>query len=103
MAGGGLEIVTRFDEKGFLTTVTQAVAAATDVKHYNEQGFLVTNPPEPTSTGISPTKVMVLADSTGPSVKATKTSSTSAAANPRRSGWTLWTVCGLFLSGALLI
>lgn len=102
-AGGGLEIITKFDEKGFLTTITQAIAAATGAKQYNEQGFLVTDSPEPTGTGTSPTKVLALADSTDPSTKATKISATAAAANPRRFDWTLGAACGLFLGGALVI
>lgn len=103
VVGGGLETITTFDEKGFLTTITQAAAAATGAKHYNEQGFLVTDIPEPTGTGTSPTKVLALADSTDPSMKATKISATSAAANARRFDWTLGAACGLFLGGTLLI
>lgn len=103
MVDGGLETITTFDEKGFLTTVTQAAAVATGAKHYNEQGFLVTNSPEPTGTGTPPTKVLELADSTDPSMKATKVSATTAAANPRKFDWNLGAACGLFLGGALVI
>lgn len=103
VAGGGLETITTFDEKGFLTTITRAVAAATGAKQYNEQGFLVTNPSEPTSTGTSPTKVLALADSTDPSMKATKVPPTNAAANPRRFDRIFGAVCGLFLCGAFIL
>ncbi|MCJ1469478.1 hypothetical protein MMC07_008111 [Pseudocyphellaria aurata] len=103
VAGGGLETVTTFDEKGFLTTVTRAVAAVTGAKHYDQQGFLVTNPPEPTSSGTSPTKMLALADSSDPSMKATKISPTTAAANPRSFHRIFGAACGLFVCGALVI
>lgn len=103
VASGGLETITTFDEKGFLTTIIQAAAAATGTKRYNEQGFLITNSPEPTDTGTSPTKVLALADSTDPSMKATKITATTAAANPKSFDWKLGAACGLFLGGALVM
>jgi hypothetical protein len=41
-AAGGSEIFTSFDQQGFPVVVTQAPGAATAVKHYDDQGFLIT-------------------------------------------------------------
>lgn len=38
----GLETVTQYDQRGFPTVVVQAKGA---VKHYNDQGFLITDSP----------------------------------------------------------
>ena len=42
---GGYEVVTTYDQQGFPETITQLAGAATAVKSYNEQGFLITNSP----------------------------------------------------------
>lgn len=51
---GGLELITKYNEQGFPTVVTEPMAAATAVKHYDEKGFLITSGPalveKPTST-----------------------------------------------------
>ena len=41
----GLEVVTRYNEQGFPTVVTEPLAAATAAKHYDEKGFLITPGP----------------------------------------------------------
>lgn len=50
---GGLEVVTRYDEKGFPTVVTEPLAAATAPKHFDDKGFLITTGP---ALGTVPTK-----------------------------------------------
>ena len=93
--GGGLETFQGFDEKGFPTIVTRPVAEAS--KHFNEQGFLVTDAP----FKASPT-FKAIAESAGPTLKAT-TAPTNAAADRKRYGWKLSTMFAIFLGGALAI
>lgn len=95
--GGGLETFQGFDEKGFPVTITRPVAEATAAKHYNEQGFLVTDPPAKASDTFK-----AIAESAGPTVKAT-TARTNAAVDRRRYGWKLGTIFAIFLGGTLAI
>lgn len=55
----GYEIVTSYNQQGFPEIITQQAGAATGVKSYNEQGFLITSSPTITTLA-SPT---ALADS----------------------------------------
>lgn len=54
---GGLEVITRYNEQGFPTVVTEPLAAATAAKHFDEKGFLITSAPAletvPTATAPS--------------------------------------------------
>lgn len=61
---GGLEVVTRYNEQGFPTVVTEALGAATAAKHYDEKGFLITSAPalETVPTATAP---LVVAASAG--------------------------------------
>ena len=42
---GGLEVITRYNEQGFPTVVTEPLAPATAAKHFDEKGFLITSAP----------------------------------------------------------
>ncbi len=95
--GGGPETINAFDEKGFPTTIIRPAAEATEVKHYNEQGFLVTDSP----AKATPTFRLV-AESASPSIKAT-TAPTNAAANLGRFDSKLGAVCAILLGGVLAL
>ncbi|KAL8690227.1 MAG: hypothetical protein Q9218_004278 [Villophora microphyllina] len=89
-AGGGLETVTGYDQRGFPTTMVQVQGAA---KQYNEQGFLIT--PTPSLAGrSSPTAGVAQAANgettvaAGANKKVTKTS----AAVPRLDSIQSWLV-----------
>ena len=41
-SGSGYEVVTTYDQRGFLVTQTTTIAQATAQKHFNDQGFLIT-------------------------------------------------------------
>lgn len=80
---GGYELVTSYNQQGFPEIITQQAGAATAVKSYNEQGFLVTDSPTIT-TRASPTALADSAasspiDAVGPSAsrKVTKVVSAS--------------------------
>ena len=93
---GGLETFQGFDEKGFPITVTRPVAEATASKHYNEQGFLVTDAP----SKASPT-FKAIAEIAGQTLKAT-TAPTNAAVDRKRYDWRLSMMSAIFL-GTLAI
>ena len=91
--GGGLETFQGFDEKGFPVTLTRPVADATAAKHYNEQGFLVTDAPAKASTTFK-----ALAESASPTLKAT-TAHKNAAVDQRRYDWKISTIFAIILGG----
>lgn len=93
--GGGLETFQGFDEKGFPIIVTRPVAEATASKHYNEQGFLVTDAP----SKASPTFKAIAESAT---FKAT-TAPTNAAVDQKRYDWKLSMMFTIFLGGTLAI
>lgn len=95
--GGGLETFQGFDEKGFPVTITRPVADATAAKHYNEQGFLVTDAPAKTSATFK-----ALAESASPTLKAT-TARTNAGVDRRRYDWKVSIIFAIFLGGTLAI
>lgn len=64
MDAAGLEVVTRYNEQGFPTVVTEPQAAATAAKHYDEKGFLITSGPA-LVTAPTPTAPLVVAASAG--------------------------------------
>ncbi|KAL6714618.1 transglycosylase [Lecanora helva] len=41
-ADGGYEAITSYDQQGFPVVVTQPVGGASDAKHYDDKGFLIT-------------------------------------------------------------
>ncbi|KAL8999222.1 MAG: hypothetical protein Q9169_001887 [Polycauliona sp. 2 TL-2023] len=79
-ADGGLETVTAYDQRGFPTVIVQAKGAS---KHYNDQGFLITDSPalaaraSPTAAGNSEANGGVIA--IGQSNTKVTTTATSAA------------------------
>ncbi len=60
VGAGGLEAVTKYNDQGFPTVVTEPAAAATAAKHYDEKGFLITSSP---ASGARPTGPLVAAAS----------------------------------------
>ena len=61
-AAGGYEVKTGWDDRGFKTTYTVAISAATQKPQYNEQGFLITPTPALQSRS-TPTPAIKVADS----------------------------------------
>ena len=49
--GGGLDVSTGFDDRGFPTTYTREYGWQTMPKSYDEQGFLITGAPTATAVG----------------------------------------------------
>ncbi|MCJ1343047.1 hypothetical protein MMC31_001237 [Peltigera leucophlebia] len=95
--GGGLETFQGFDEKGFPITLTRPISEATAAKHYNEQGFLVTDAPAKATATFK-----AIAESAGPTLKAT-TAPTNTAAGLKRFDWKLSTIFAMFLGGTLAV
>ena len=100
---GGYEVVTSFNQEGFPEIVTEQAGAATAVKSYNEQGFLITSSPTIT-TRASPTALAESAASSpilaaGPSASRKITNVVSASANG--AAWKAIDL-GIVLAGWLL-
>ena len=95
--------MTSYNEQGFPEIITQQAGFATAVKSYNEQGFLITNSPSPT-TQASPT---ALADSAASSPVVAAGASTSqkitkvVSASTKGAAWKA-TNFGILLVGWLL-
>ncbi|KAK3175055.1 hypothetical protein OEA41_002301 [Lepraria neglecta] len=111
-AAGGSEVVTSFNGKGFPVIVTQAPGAATTVKHYDNQGFLITtgaalaSPASPTALAENPASSPVAAaeSSASSSPVVTKTVTPKSQASSRFQGFEfiLGTV-SCILAGMLLL
>ncbi|KAI4216874.1 MAG: hypothetical protein LQ351_000823 [Letrouitia transgressa] len=100
--GPGLEVVTGWDQRGFPTTITQAVGAT---KRYDEQGFLITPTPSPLAARSDPTAENLRAADSQPTADTqVKKVSTNAAA-PRFGSMTklLLLMCGHAIAAAIMI
>ncbi|KAI9810354.1 MAG: hypothetical protein M1827_006321 [Pycnora praestabilis] len=102
---GGLEIVTTYDQQGFITTIivaTETAGASPTVQSYDQQGFLITSAPvAPTSSTPS---VQALKAETAPSSSAKVLTAAATGRAPRMlSGKkVLGAACGI-IGGALIL
>ena len=70
IAGGGSNVITTYDQQGFLTVVTEPNGWATASKSYDTQGFLITPAPSApvpsslTSAGIGRADAAIASTST---------------------------------------
>lgn len=108
---GGYEVVTTYNEQGFPVVVTQPAGYASAIKHYNDQGFLVTSgavlesrsAPTAAPKNAVGSGVRAAADSASPSVATVSPSATTGAASRLGGvGTTLTAVFGIFC-GILLL
>lgn len=99
-AGGGLDVVTTYNEQGFPVITTQPAALVTAAKHFDDKGFLITATPALTAIS-SPTAVLAAGETAKISIVAKANSGSSSSSGARYSKGTrrvLGAVCGLFVA-----
>ena len=72
-SAGGSEVITTYDDKGFLTTMTVPAGWQTVVKSYNEQGFPITAAPTSTPAAALQAEAVSTVDGAGGSLLASST------------------------------